>query len=146
MNEGLIQTCKKVLRSVTRFSEEASGIRLRSYQVQVAQAIVESVINEKGLSFVVIFPRQSGKNELQAQIETYLLALYSLTQSEMVKISPTWKPQSLNAMRRLGRIVSHNLITRDRWFKKSGYIYQVGTAMIYFLSGSPTSWFPVSSK
>ena len=42
-------------------------------------------------------------------------------------------------MRRLERVISHNLITRDRWFKASGYIYKVGTAMIYFLSGQPTS-------
>ncbi|HEX9090485.1 MAG TPA: hypothetical protein VF831_03305, partial [Anaerolineales bacterium] len=96
MDEGLIDVCKEILRSITRFSEEASGIRLRSYQTEVAQAIVESVIKEQGLSFVVVFPRQSGKNELQAQVEVYLLSVCSVQQGEMVKVSPTWKPQSLN--------------------------------------------------
>jgi hypothetical protein len=139
MDEGLIQVCKEILRDVTRFSAEASAIHLRSYQLQVAQAIVDSVINEKGLSFVVIFPRQSGKNELQAQIEVYLLSLFSVEPMEMVKVSPTWKPQSLNAMRRLERVLKRNLISRGRWTKRSGYIYQFGEAMIHFLSGSPTS-------
>jgi hypothetical protein len=140
MDDWLIQCCEELLRDVSLFSAGGSGIRLRTYQLQVAQAIIDSVIHDKGMTFVVIFPRQSGKNELQAQIETYLLALYSQqSQAEMVKTSPTWKPQSLNAMRRLHRIVSRNLITRDRWQKREGYIYQVGSAMIYFLSGSPTS-------
>ncbi len=139
MDEGLIQVCKEILRDVKRFCEEASRIRLRSYQQQVAEAIVDSAMRGKGLSFVVVFPRQSGKNELQAQIETYLLSICSVQQAEIVKVSPTWKPQSLNAMRRLERVIKHNLISRGRWTKRSGYIYQFGQAMIYFLSGAPTA-------
>jgi hypothetical protein len=139
-DENLVRDCKDVLRTMDIFCAAASGIKLRSYQREVAQAVADSAIWEKGLTFVVIFPRQSGKNELQAQVETYLLAIYSQhLQAEMVKVSPTWKPQSLNAMRRLHRIISRNIITRDRWYKRQGYIYQVGSAMLYFLSGAPTS-------
>jgi hypothetical protein len=139
MDDALIQAYKEILRDINRFCAEAGGIKLRSYQQEVAEAIAESAIQGKGHSFVVIFPRQSGKNELQAQIETYLLCMCSVHQSEMVKVSPTWKPQSLNAMRRLERAIKYNLFTRGSWKKVSGYIYKVGTAMIYFLSGSPTS-------
>jgi hypothetical protein len=57
----------------------------------------------------------------------------------MVKVSPTWKPQALNAMRRLERALKHNLISRGRWTKRSGYIYQFGDALLHFLSGSPVS-------
>jgi hypothetical protein len=138
MNEGLISTCKEILRDVTLFCE-ASGIHLRSYQHQVAKAIIDSALSGKGYSFVVIFPRQSGKNELQAQLEAYLLSLCSLAQAEMVKVSPTWKPQSLNAMHRLERVLKRNLISRGRWKKCSGYIYQFGEAIMHFLSGAPTS-------
>jgi hypothetical protein len=138
MYEGLFHACKETLRKVPLFCE-GSGIRLRSYQQQVAESIVESALQEKGMSFVVIFPRQSGKNELQAQVEAYLLSLCSVERAELVKISPTWKPQSLNAMRRLERVLKHNMFCRERWKKLSGYIYQIGEAMIYFLSGSPTS-------
>jgi hypothetical protein len=109
---------------VTLFARYASGLKLRTYQEAVARTIVDSVIQRKGLSIVVVFPRQSGKNELQAQIETYLLALFSQLDAEIVKVSPTWKPQTLNAMRRLERVLSRNLITRERWKKESGYIYR----------------------
>ncbi len=122
------------------FSELASGFHLRGYQQAVALAIAGSIIHKQGLSFVVIFPRQSGKNELQAQLESYFLAILSMTPAEMIKISPTWKPQNLNAMRRLERVLSRNLVTRYRgWAKESGYIYRVGTARMYFLSGQPGS-------
>ncbi len=109
---------------MTLFARYASGLKLRTYQEAVARTIVDSVIQRKGLSIVVVFPRQSGKNELQAQIETYLLALFSQLDAEIVKVSPTWKPQTLNAMRRLERVLSRNLITRERWKKESGYIYR----------------------
>jgi len=57
----------------------------------------------------------------------------------MVKISPTWKPQSLNAMRRLQRVLERNLMTRNTWKKESGYIYKIGSARLTFLSGANTS-------
>ena len=126
-----------LLRNVTVFSEFGSGIKLRRYQLEAASSIVDSVINRRGLSFVVIFPRQSGKNELQAQIETYLLILFSLEDAEIVKISPTWKPQSYNAMKRLERILTKNLLTQKLWKKERDYIYKINRASCKFLSGSP---------
>ncbi len=119
------------------FSSQLSGLSLRSYQVPVARAIVDSVLNARGLSFVVIFPRQSGKNELQAQVETYLLARMAGFPVELVKVSPTWKPQSLNAMRRLERVLNTNALTRGRWAREHGYIYRFGQARLFFLSGQP---------
>lgn len=135
----LVTVLKKLLRDVTLFTRYASGLKLRGYQEQVAKVIVDSVVQRKGLSIVVVFPRQSGKNELQAQIETYILTLLSQLDAEIVKVSPTWKPQTLNAMRRLERVLSRNLLTRERWKKESGYIYRVGSARIFFLSGAPTA-------
>jgi hypothetical protein len=128
---------KELLEDVSRFCVVASNLRLRLYQQAVAHAVIESVLGEKGLSFVVMFPRQSGKNELQAQIETFLLAFLFRRDAEMIKISPTWKPQTYNAMRRLERVLKHNLLTSQYWSKEQGYIYRVGQARIFFLSGSP---------
>ncbi|UCD42310.1 MAG: hypothetical protein JSV69_01440, partial [Chloroflexota bacterium] len=124
---------------ITEFSRWGSGIVLRDYQVNVARSVIDSVRQRAGRSIVVIFPRQSGKNELQAQIECYLLFLLNLLDTELVKASPTWKPQSLNAMRRLERVLSRNLLTHNRWSKESGYIYKINNARIYFLSGSDTA-------
>jgi hypothetical protein len=138
MND-LVIVLKKLLRDVMLFTRYGSGLKLRAYQEEVARTIVDSVVHRKGYSIVVVFPRQSGKNELQAQIETYMLTLFSQLDAEIVKVSPTWKPQTLNAMRRLERVLSRNLITRERWKKESGYIYRVGSARIFFLSGAPTA-------
>ena len=134
---NLITVIKELLTNIESFCKHASGITLRSYQVGIACAVVDSIINRRGLSIVVMLPRQSGKNELQAQLQTYLLTLFSQLHGEMVMISPTWKPQSLNAMRRLERNLKRNLITRDRWKRRDGYVYNIDTANCYFLSGSP---------
>src|SRR5512135_2160897 len=98
------QALKRLLGDVIVFAEYGGKMRLRTYQAPVARAIVDSVIHHKGLTFVVAMSRQAGKNETQAQIEAYLLTLLSQTYLEMVKASPTYKPQTQNAMRRLERI------------------------------------------
>lgn len=130
---------RQALADPCAFSRLSAGMHLRGYQQEVAQAVIDSVLGQKGLSFVVMFPRQSGKNELQAHLEAYLLTLLSRSDCEMVKISPTWKPQSQNAMRRLERVLKKGLVTRSLWEKESGYIYRVGRASIYFFSGEPQS-------
>ena len=117
----------------------AGGVMLRAYQVEVARAVVDSVLHGRGRSFAVMFPRQSGKNELQAQIEAYLLYLLQFKDADLIKISPTWAPQSLNAMRRLERVLSAHPWTRALWKKESGTIYRIGRARITFLSGAPGS-------
>ncbi len=130
---------RRVMADVCAFSQGGGGLQLRTYQRQTARTVVASVLSGAGLSLVVMFPRQSGKNELQAQIEAYLLALYASRPAEMVHISPTWKPQSLTAMRRLQRVLQNNHITRRLWHKESGYIYAIGSARVVFLSGAPTA-------
>ncbi|MCC6147305.1 MAG: hypothetical protein IT308_07020 [Anaerolineaceae bacterium] len=137
MPNDILSVIKRSLRDAPVFAEHASGLKLRQYQIEAARSIARSVVQDLGLSFVVMFPRQSGKNELQAQIETYLLTLLSQSPAEIVKISPTWKPQSLNAMRRLERVLQKNVLTRSLWCKESGYIFRIGQARIFFLSGAP---------
>jgi hypothetical protein len=132
-------TVNKMMKDVETFCELSAGLKLRRYQLQVAQDIVTSVMQGLGLTFVVIFPRQSGKNELQAHLETYLLTLLHQEDVEMVKVSPTWKPQSLNAMRRLERVLKRGVLSQGKWKKEWGYIYRLGKARIFFLSGSPTT-------
>lgn len=113
------------------------GFAARRYQRGVMEAVVRSVLEGQGRSIVVMFPRQSGKNELQAQIEAFLLFRLQYEGAEMVKISPTWKPQSLNAMRRLERVLREHFATAGSWTKESSHIYRLGKARILFLSGAP---------
>ncbi len=135
----LVQLLKKLLRDVVLFVRVTNGLKLRRYQEAVARAVVHSVLHHQGMHFVVIFPRQSGKNELQAQLQAYLLTLMSGERGEMVQVSPTWRPQTENAMHRLETVLSGNRIVKDRWEKHFGHVYQVGSARLVFLSGSPTS-------
>ncbi len=129
----------QLLGDIALFCRHFSGRRLRGYQLAVAEAIRQSIIHGWGDTIVVMFPRQSGKNELQAQIEAYLLTLYHKFSVEMVKVSPTWKPQTENAMRRLERVLERNLFLCLRYKKEAGYIYRVGEARIYFFSGEPSA-------
>jgi len=137
VDETRALTLKKLLLDPVLFIRYASGLRLRRYQQAVVTAVVDAVLRGRGLSLVVMFPRQSGKNECQAQIEAYLLTLLMQTDAEIVKICPTWKPQAQNAMHRLERVLRRNRLTAGLWQREAGYIYRVGRARILFLSGAP---------
>lgn len=128
---------KHVMGDIRLYCRYLSGRRLRSYQAQVAQSIIQSVVEGRGDTIVVMFPRQSGKNELQAQIEAYLLTMFQNFDAEIVKVSPTWKPQTQNAMRRLQRVLDKNLVTAGVYKKEAGYIFRLNNARITFLSGDP---------
>ena len=132
-----MEKLKPAMTDITLFSRSAGGLVLRRYQEGVAAAILESVIRQRGFSFAVMFPRQSGKNELQAQIEAYLMVLFCGKSPEMVKVSPTFKPQTLNAMRRLESVLDKNRMTCCGWTRESGYIYRFETSRIFFFSGAP---------
>jgi len=129
----------RALRQVANFTRVFGGIKLRSYQQAAANAIVNSVLLDQGLSIVVMFPRQSGKNLMQAQLEVYLMALLADKGAEMVKLSPTYQPQSLNAMRRLETALEANFLTRGKWHKSAGNHYRFRKAHLTFLSAAPGS-------
>jgi hypothetical protein len=136
----IIEHIINVLKDFATFVEVISPNRLRTYQEEIARAILDSVLGNMGRTFVVMLPRQSGKNEVQAHIEAYLLTIYSQNSpKDMVKVSPTWKPQSQTAMRRLERVLRNCVITRLRWVKEAGYIYRIGSARMHFFSGAPGS-------
>ncbi len=52
---------KSLLADPVAFARFGSGLKLRSYQEAVMRALARSVLLKQGLSFVVMFPRQSGK-------------------------------------------------------------------------------------
>jgi hypothetical protein len=107
--------------------------RLRPYQRQAALAILDSVFSRKGTTFSVEIARQGGKNELSAQLELLLLTLYMAEPKNLIKCSPTFKPQTVISMIRL----------KDRlndagfggiWSTELGYIIRLGNARALFLS------------
>ena len=118
---------------------KAGGITIRRYQTAAVDAIIDSVLHKKGLRFVVMFPRQTGKNEIQAQMENYILFRFSAIGGQIVKVSPTWKPQSINAKQRFERVMSNNQITTGMAKPSQGFQYVMGRSKIIFLSGDPNS-------
>jgi hypothetical protein len=113
----------------------ACHIRLRPYQIQIASAIKDSIINHRGLTFVIILPRQSGKNELQAHLFAWLLFRFARTGGRIVSVSPTFKPQTLNNMDRVSHSLDACVGSRRRWKSSKGYVYQLGQARLQFFSG-----------
>jgi len=67
---------KTLLADPALFSNLVINRPLRGYQLEPFRAILNSVLNQQGLEFMLIFPRQSGKNETVAQLLVYLLNLY----------------------------------------------------------------------
>jgi hypothetical protein len=115
----------------------ACGIHLRPYQVQIARAIKHAILHNLGLTFVIILPRQSGKNELQAHLFAWLLFRYSQHGGRIVSVSPTFKPQTLNNMDRVRHSLDACLGSRGLWKPSKGYIYQFGNARLQFFSAEP---------
>jgi hypothetical protein len=88
--------------------------------------------------FSVEIARQGGKNELSAQLELLLLTLFMAEPKNLVKCSPTFKPQTVISMMRL----------KDRlndagfggiWTSELGYIVRLGNARAIFLSADESA-------
>ncbi len=115
----------------------ACQVTLRPYQREIALAIKDSILNQRGLTFVVILPRQSGKNELQAHLFAWLLFRYSRVGGRIVSVSPTFKPQTLNNMDRVKLSLDSCVGSRGLWKPAKGYMYALGHARLQFFSGEP---------
>lgn len=135
----LKQTAKAVSRTFDRFVERGGAIKMRPYQLEPAKAILDSVWHKKGLTFVVIISRQAGKDELLANLISYLMTLYAHREVGIVVANPTYKPQTLNFIMRLENRLSANIITRAFWKKRSDYMRMIGMAITSLLSGDASA-------
>ena len=113
-------------------------VRLRSYQREVAKAILDSVFGRKGITFSVEIARQGGKNELSAQLELLLLTLYMAEPLNLVKCSPTFKPQTVISMMRLKERLN-DAGFNGVWARELGYIIRLGNARAIFLSADESA-------
>lgn len=129
------QRVQTVSRKFPTFCERGTGIKMRPYQLEPARAILDSIKNQRGLSFVVMISRQSGKDELAANLKAYLLTRFAGLESSIVEVNPTYKPQTINAIMRLETRLTKNLMARMFWKKRSDFIRMVGQSRVSFLSG-----------
>lgn len=112
--------------------------KLRPYQQEVGTAIMDSVKEKKGLTFSVEIARQGGKNELSAQLEVLLLSGNMLESKNLIKCSPTFKPQAMISMLRLKDRLNDEGFA-GMWASELGYIIKLGCARAIFLSADESA-------
>lgn len=136
----LVAGLKTALSDIDPFSHHILGRRLREYQVAPARAIMKSIANHEGHQFVVMMPRQAGKNEMSAQLEAFALARYAaVDRASIVKAAPTFKPQLINSIRRLRELVERSPALANMARMRLGYILELGKASITFFSAEPSA-------
>ena len=111
---------------------------LRPYQVEIGRAVLDSVVNSRGLTFTVEIARQGGKNELSAQLEVLLLTLFMAKGGNLIKGAPTFDPQVRISMTRL-RERLRDAGLGGFWSWEAGHQLRLGNGRQVFLSASPTS-------
>jgi hypothetical protein len=124
-----------LMNSFADFTRKAGGVALREYQLAPARAILESVRCNLGLDFVVIMPRQSGKDELLAHLKAYLMRKMCFKDRGIVEVNPTYTPQTVGALLRLENRLDRNLMTQLRWRKRADFLRMIGECRTAFYSG-----------
>jgi hypothetical protein len=127
---------RRALADVEAFGASVLKMPLRPYQAEVARAILASIAEQRGLTITVLMPRQSGKNQLSAHLEAYLLIRRQRAGGSLVKCAPTYQPQVLVSIARLTAALD-NPVTHGHWHRRDGHIIALGCASIAFFSAEP---------
>jgi hypothetical protein len=129
-------TLWRAIGDIGEFSEEMwPRWQLRAYQERVAREIVHSVARGEGRQFAVVFARQSGKDEMLAQLEAYLMCRYRLKGGSILVVNPTLRPQGLIGKRRL--LDRLGIPCVGDISGSGGYTVGLGKTTCGFLSASP---------
>lgn len=135
MSEKLERMARRLLSDPALFSRYVVGRALRPYQLRPARAILDSVIGRRGDTISVMMARQAGKNEVSAQVEAYLMNLFSGIGGQIVKAAPTRAPQALASRARLEEVLE-NPLNRGEWRREMSAL-RLGKARCLFLSAEP---------
>ena len=121
-----------------RRAASPSGIQLRPYQAEVARAVLDSVLNRRGLTFTVEMARQAGKNELSAYLQMILLLRNAARGGALVKAAPTFQPQAMISIERIMRRLDENGLSPISHLEQ-GHVLRIGRCRATYLSAHPTS-------
>jgi hypothetical protein len=113
-------------------------MKLRPYQQQVVSVAIDSIQNRSGLTISVEIARQGGKNELSAHLETLLMTLFMSLGGNIIKCSPTFKPQTIISMQRLRERLDEFGFD-GIYHTEMGYIIVLGSVRAVFLSAEESS-------
>ncbi len=100
--------------------------------------MLDSVLNQRGLTFTVEMARQAGKNELSAYLQMVLLLRNAARGGAIVKAAPTFQPQVLISIQRILRRLDENGLSNISRLDK-GHILHVGRCHATYLSAHPSS-------
>jgi len=113
-------------------------MKLRPYQQEVVRAVIDSIQLSRGLTISVEIARQGGKNELSAHLEVLLMTLFMSQGGNLIKCSPTFKPQTIISMQRLKERLSEFGFD-GIYHTEMGYIIILGAVRAAFLSAEESS-------
>ena len=68
---------KPLFTDPIKYTRTTSGIRLRPWQREPFPVILDSIHQQRGDTILIVFPRQSGKNEFLIHLKIFLLDLYA---------------------------------------------------------------------
>jgi hypothetical protein len=135
----LITPLRSVAQDVGAFSRvQAQTRELRAYQTPVARAVARSVREGLGMEYAAVFARQSGKDEMLAQLCAWLLWLYQRRGGNVIIALPALRPQGIIARDRLIDRLDGPL-TQGQARVREGTIVQLGRASVRYLSAAPTA-------
>jgi hypothetical protein len=128
---------KAILSDIGHFSRLVIETELYDYQIEPLHAVIDSVFSHAGREFLIIMPRQSGKNEAVAQLLVYLLNLYQRKGGSIV-----YATAGDGVGRGLARLETRldNPWNIGRWKKRAGPTRRIlGRAQCAFMSAHPTA-------
>ena len=124
-----------LLSSINRFSRGVLNMPLYEYQLQPLAAVLDSVFRRQGHEFLLVFSRQSGKNEAVAHLLVYLLNIYRRRGGNMVFAAIG---DGLGRGQRRLHERLNNPWNRDEWRKAAGPTRTIlGRSAVVFISSHP---------
>ncbi len=135
--EEMVRANRYILSDVSVFSRLILDKPLCSYQLQPVRQVIDSVLKRRGLEFLLVFPRQSGKNEAVAQLTVYLMNLFQRRGGNIVFGA---RGDGLGrGIRRLEQRLE-NPLNRGRWRKISSPTSRIlGNTAVIFISTHPAT-------
>ncbi len=135
----------QLILSIKLFSRFVIQLPLREYQIGPVNAVIQSILMQKGLEFLWVFPRQAGKDEAIGQMLTFLLMLFHRTEASIIHTYPTAQQISVGVQRLENRMAnlwmranlldelrkSYVMVARSKGLRESKvlYKYPLRTAM-----------------
>ena len=136
MTLSLTGQLQSIISRLDYFTAYFGQVALRPYQVSAANAVIQSILNKDGETFVWKFARQSGKDETLTALYQYILTIFAHRDASIVAAAPTFKPQTGLAMHRLDTRLSRNIVLQKEWRRSMRHAFRIRSANVLFYSAN----------